>query len=344
MSLTLNKQYVTINPDEARSAEGYLVFDDDLVAAANAAIALGKPLLLTGEPGIGKSEFANWLAAQPEPCKLHRFIVKSITEGHELFYHFDTLARFRDAQIEAHSTPQENSTPSTAKSTQPLNYLKYDALGKAILMSLGKEACEAQGLISDGTNTLDFTLPTEPTRSVVLIDEIDKAPRDVPNDILDEIDRLSFRVRELGNQKVDVNPDLRPIVIITSNSERDLPKPFLRRCIYYHMHFPKDTNVLRQIAEKRVGKRYKNNNNLLADALDLFHHIRYEVNLNHQPGLAELLDWLTDLSSHNPDKNARLPDMPQARASFKNALLKEKDDQLQADDDWEKWLAAIKAV
>jgi MoxR-like ATPase len=343
MSLTLNKQFITINQDETRSAEGYLVFDDDLVAAANAAISLGKPLLLTGEPGIGKSEFANWLAAQPEPCKLHRFIVKSTTEGHELFYHFDTLARFRDAQIEAHS-PLEGSTAAKGKSTQPLHYLKYDALGEAILMSLGKAVCETQGLISDGTDTLNFTLPTEPTRSVVLIDEIDKAPRDVPNDILDEIDRLSFRVRELGNQKVDVNPSFRPIVIITSNSERDLPKPFLRRCIYYHMHFPKDTNVLRQIAEKRVGKRYKDNGDLLAEALGLFHHIRNEVNLNHQPGLAELLDWLADLISHNPDKSARLSNIPQARASLKNTLLKEKDDQLQVDDDWEKWLKASNAV
>jgi len=343
MSLKLNKQHITINLEEARSAEGYLVSDDDLVAAANAAIVLGKPLLLTGEPGIGKSEFANWLAAQPEKCALHKFIIKSTTEGSELFYHFDTLARFRDAQIEVHASSRGDSKSSEGRSSHPLHYLKYDALGKAILLTLGKEECKAQGLISADTSDEEFTWPDEPTRSVVLIDEIDKAPRDVPNDILDEIDRLSFRVRELGNKKVEVNPNLRPIVIITSNSERDLPKPFLRRCIYYHMRFPEDDGVLRQIAEKRVGKRYQDNNDLLAEALKLFHHLRNEVNLNHQPGLAELLDWLADLSSQNPEQNARLQEIPQARASLKNALMKEKDDQALADDEWEKWLEAIKA-
>jgi MoxR-like ATPase len=350
MTLTLNKHSLVIDPEVARSADGYLVFDPDLIAAADAAIGLGKPLLLTGEPGIGKSEFANWLAAQPEPCALHRFVVKSTTEGNDLFYRFDTLARFRDAQVEAYKSLRgelqaESATGASsdrAAPLHPLRYLRYDALGKAILFSLGRAACEEQGLISasmGGEAYLSF--PEGPTRSVVLIDEIDKAPRDVPNDILDEIDRLSFRVSELDNAEVKVNPGLRPIIVITSNSERDLPKPFLRRCVYYHMRFPESDEILRKIAVQRVGRRYEGNDTLLGQALKLFRYLRNDVSLNHQPGLAELLDWLADLAAYAPASNARLERIPQAKASLKNTLLKDKDDQALAGAEWDAWLKAI---
>ncbi len=337
MTLTLNKIGPQLDLDAMKSPAGYLVEDSDLVAAANAAIALGKPLLLTGEPGIGKSQFASWMAAQSPASPFYKFVIKSTTDATDLFFQFDTLARFRDAQIGETTANQEQGIE------QGHRYLRYNALGMAILLSLGRERALSQGLISKEFGELVYnSVPVEPTRSVVLIDEIDKAPRDVPNDVLDEIDHLSFRVPEIGNIQASADPQFRPIVIMTSNSERDLPKPFLRRCIYYHMQLSNDDGVLRRIAEQRVGARYAANGSLLGEAIGLFRYVRSLTSLRHQPGLAELLDWLADLSSLDFQTGAHLEDISGAKVSFKTTMLKDPADQRLVDNQWPEWLTAAR--
>jgi MoxR-like ATPase len=171
---------------------------------------------------------------------------------------------------------------------------------------------------------------------VVLIDEIDKAPRDVPNDMLDEIDHLSFAIRELGNRPVAAHRDFRPVVVMTSNSERDLPKPFLRRCVYYHMKFP-PTKVLNQIVDRRMGKRFHSASGLLGQAMTLFGFLREKAGLRQSPGLAELLDFLFSLTGElQPD--AELRSRPNLHALLKATLLKDRHDQEQSDRDLTSWL------
>ena len=343
MSLELSKHAAGVDVDEMKAPAGYVVEDPDLVAAANAAIALGKPLLLTGEPGIGKSEFARWLAAQTPACDLLEFVVKSTTDAGDLFYQFDALARFRDAQLQSlkqAQAPLPGGAPKTDRERRHElhKYLRYNALGMAILRSQGREKAEQADFISPTLGDTYRDFPVEPARSVVLIDEIDKAPRDVPNDILDEILHRRFRVTELDGIEARADQAHSPIVVITSNSERDLPKPFLRRCIYYHMRLSKDPAALHRIAERRMGSRFLGNETLLGDCIQLFLHLRGSVRLAHQPGLAELLDWLAELARRAPTPGARLASLDHGRSSLKTALLKEARDQQRADEEWPAWL------
>jgi MoxR-like ATPase len=208
-------------------------------------------------------------------------------------------------------------------------------LGKAILYSLGKKTALEQGLLSDAMGSLLVEFPEERRRSVVLIDEIDKAPRDVPNDMLDEIDHLSFAIRELGNRPVLAHPEFRPVVVMTSNSERDLPKPFLRRCVYYHMRFP-SKEVLDQIVDRRVGKRFQAASGLLGQAITFFGYLREKAGLRQSPGLAELLDFLAALAGQAPP--AELRSHPNLQALVKATLLKDRHDQEQSDRDLTSWL------
>ena len=140
-----------------------------------------------------------------------KFEIKSTSTARDLFYTYDALKRIQDIH-------------SGVSSSELLNYITYQALGLAILKT--KEPSEVKNLLS-----AEFAHVGK-SRSVVLIDEMDKAPRDFPNDLLNELEHLYFRIPELGNVKVEADPTLQPIVIITSNSEKDLPEAFLRRCIY----------------------------------------------------------------------------------------------------------------
>ena len=341
MSLSLTKRTITISADEMSTPQGYTVLDHDLIAAANAAMVLGKPLLLTGEPGIGKSEFARWLAAQSPACDLFQFVVKSNTEASELFYQFDAVARFRDAQLAnlRGVTDGQSESESQGQRQQLHKYLRYNALGTAILHSLGSDQAERMGVISPALGESYRRFPAQATRSVVLIDEIDKAPRDVPNDILDEILHRRFRIPELDIEEVQANPALLPIVVITSNSERDLPRAFLRRCIYYHMRLRDDVALLLQIAANRIGRRFSADSSLLGDCIRMFVHLRTEVSLNQKPGFAELLDWLAALAGDVPAPARRLG--VDDKAIMKAALLKDTRDQELADRDWDSWRARV---
>ncbi|MGK7908464.1 MAG: AAA family ATPase [Synechococcus sp.] len=257
--------------------------DEGLVAACNVALLLGQPLLLTGEAGTGKTLFADCLAWELGLGQPLKFETKSTSTAKELFYTFDTLKRFQDAQ-------------AGDETGNPLDYLTYQALGLAILQT--RLPNEIANFLPEGFS--DY----EPRRSVVLVDEVDKAPRDFPNDILNELERLYFRIPELktarsaadrGIPTIAADPELRPIVIFTSNSERDLPDAFLRRCAFYNIPFP-DRDRLLDIVAARLGLSTADNEVFLTQALDLFERLREDRSgLAKKPATAELLGWLISL-------------------------------------------------
>ncbi|WP_428267746.1 AAA family ATPase [Haliangium sp.] len=258
---------------------------DGLVDAADAARLLGRPLLLTGAPGCGKTDFAWVLAkalsrdpeATPLECHIH-----SGTTARELLYHYDALLRFGDSQ---HGNDSERED-----ARDPRRYIELRPLGVALM---------------------------SPERQVLLIDEIDKAPRDLPNDLLRELDAGEFEIAEVPTRvdrdddpAYDQRTDIRlrrhmrpqaadspgaihPIVVITSNVERQLPDAFLRRCVFYHIEFP-DHDSLRTIVSERVGIGPRDS--FLDDVLALFAEARKVTDLSKPPGTAELLDWVTVLS------------------------------------------------
>lgn len=255
---------------------------EELVAAVNVAISLNRPLLLTGEPGTGKSSVASSVAWQLELGKPLEYVVKSDTQASDLFYTFDAIGRFAAQDDEK----------------DPVRHIEYQALGKAILYSNDITSSKYGSVLSKDllakaqSDTGDRWKGRH--RSVVLIDEIDKAQRDVPNDVLVEIERREFSVKELGYKSVSCSDGFEPIVIITSNSERALPDAFLRRCIYYHVSFP-DDEVLRTIVAGRLSERFKKTTHpALVQEVGFFEHLR-RSNLAKKPGTAELLDWLSAL-------------------------------------------------
>jgi MoxR-like ATPase len=201
------------------------------------------------------------------------FNTKTTSTARDLFYRYDALGHFHDAHIKS----------ASAKSTRPdpENYVVYEALGLAILLSQEPNYADAflpQALRGHG-----------PTRSVVLLDEIDKAPRDLPNDVLNEMENMSFQVRETGRLFLS-SAGYRPIVILTSNSEKNLPDAFLRRCIFYHIQFP-DRNRLREIVNRRLLLADNFTSGMLDAALHHFEEIR-KLELRKKPATAELLAWL----------------------------------------------------
>ena len=267
--------------------EAYLA-DEGLRDACNVALLLGQPLLLTGEPGAGKTQFAYsfaWEMGFGEPLK---FETKSTSNATDLFYIYDALRRFQDAQT---GNPIAQSA---------LPYLSYQALGLAILRTRNPE--EVAHLVPPDWE------PWQKQRSIVLIDEVDKASRDFPNDILNELEQLYFRVPELGNDRIEADTALQPIVILTSNSEKDLPDAFLRRCIYYNIPFPK-SDRLAEIVANRLGMHSDPNHPFLQDAIALFERLREpRSNLRKKPSTAELLGWLLTLQHRAGDRENPIED------------------------------------
>lgn len=259
--------------------EDYIA-DPGLVDAANVALLLGQPLLLTGEPGTGKTQFAYslaWELGLGEPLK---FETKSTSVARDLFYTYDALGRFQAA-------------PRNAESSDPLSYLTFNALGSAIL--LANEPVKVAPYLPPGFQH------GGKRRSVVLIDEVDKAPRDFPNDILNELEQFYFRIPELGNRKIEMDPEAQPVLVITSNSEKNLPDAFLRRCVYYNITFP-DRQSLEHIVACRLGEYIGESSPFLSAALDLFLELRRPANgLRKRPATAELLGWLLAMREASGD-------------------------------------------
>lgn len=251
---------------------------DGLVDAVNVALVLGQPLLLTGEPGCGKTQLASNLAWSLDLNPLLKFETKSDSTAESLFYRYDSLRHFEAS--------------SRGEGGDPVRYVTWNALGAAILATLPPEQ-RARLLGGD-------TEQRESRRSVVLIDEIDKAPRDFPNDVLNELEHLYFRVPECGNVVLRADDRYRPIVVITSNTERDLPEPFLRRCVFHHISFP-DEETVRRIALNHLGSHVRGLDSLLDEAVSLFSELRADsAGLSRRPGLAEFLNWLVVLGQHGP--------------------------------------------
>lgn len=291
-----------------------------LVDAVNVALVLGQPLLLTGEPGTGKTQLAytlGWKLGLGEPLK---FETKSTSCARDLFYTLDSLGRFRAAQsgIEA----------------DPLNFISYNALGVAILRA------------NDSSNVAGFLPPDfvhgGKRRSVVLIDEVDKASRDFPNDILNEIEHLYFKIPELGNIKASASFDMRPIIVITSNSEKNLPDAFLRRCVYYNIPFP-ERQELERIVSCRLGELVGDSNSFIKDALEIFYQLRDKSNgLRKRPSTAEFLGWLITLSELSNDSQNPIAEQPDLVLRTLSALVKAAEDQERSIKIVERWLTSPK--
>ncbi|BBO85682.1 ATPase AAA [Desulfosarcina ovata subsp. sediminis] len=272
-----------------------------LVAAVNAALMLGQPLILTGEPGTGKTQLAYHVARRLGLLRPIKFEVKSTTESRDLFYTVDSIRQFRDYSVKKDGD------------LDPLDYIEFQSLGLAILRAAEAESHSIPREKFDHRPRADLwpedpaTIPM-PHRSVVLIDEIDKAPRDVPNDLLNELEHLYFRIPELSHHHQVAGPitarsDLRPIVIFTSNSEKNLPAAFLRRCVFYNIEFP-DREELQKIVEARMAN-LPMLRPLIQDVLTFVtDHLRNGPRaLDDKPGTAEVLSFL--LALHRMDVGER---------------------------------------
>jgi MoxR-like ATPase len=232
--------------------------DEGLKNAVNVALALGQPLLVTGEPGTGKTELAQSVAYELGLGEPLVFNTKTTATAKDLFYRYDAISHFRSAQMKEGASTKD--------------FITFEALGKAIQRA---------------ATTMSFDDPL-PIRSLVLIDEIDKAPRDLPNDVLNEIDRLEFTVVETGTT-YKADPAYRPVVIMTSNSEKHLPDAFLRRCVFYYIPFP-DAKKLETIVRGRLQDHPLVTGNHLEKAIDHFLKLR-DLPVRKKPATAEFLAW-----------------------------------------------------
>lgn len=221
------------------------IVSPELALAVNAAISLEKPLLIKGEPGTGKTKLAEQLAASLD-TQLIQWHIKSTTKAQQGLYEYDAVSRLRDSQL------------GDSRVHDIQNYIKPGKLWQAF---------------------------TAPKRPVLLIDEIDKADIEFPNDLLHELDQMAFDVYETGES---IRAKVRPIVIITSNNEKELPDAFLRRCFFHYIRFP-DADTLGAIVEVHLPGLTKT---LLTEALELFFGLRDMAQLKKKPSTSELIDWL----------------------------------------------------
>lgn len=256
------------------------VAPNDLRVAVNAAIALERPLLVKGEPGTGKTVLAREIAKAID-APLLEWHVKSTTKAHQGLYEYDAVARLRDSQL---GDPRVEDVR---------NYIKKGKLWEAF-------AADA--------------------RPVLLIDEIDKADIEFPNDLLQELDRMEFFVYETGET---VAAKQRPIVVITSNNEKELPDAFLRRCFFHYIAFP-DEDTMRAIVDVHFPDLKKR---LLGEALKVFYDLRAVPGLKKKPSTSELLDWLKLLLVEDIDADTlRERDPRKAIPPLAGALVKNEQD------------------
>lgn len=278
------------HPDSPRKVEPYIA-PDELIDAVNLAIFLRRPLLLEGEAGCGKTRLAIAIAYELG-LPFYRWDIRSTTKAQEGLYEYDAILRLHDVQTQKLETSNQNQFKgdNQRNPSNPKDYRTFGAIGKAF----------------------DSEKP-----AVVLIDEIDKADIDFPNDLLTVLDEpWEFKIRETG-ERITANTDSQPIVIITSNKEKgNLPAPFLRRCIYYYVKFPNDTVELQKIVdihyqhkqEKETKEKLASpNNELVEQAAKLFLKIREDKGLFKIPGTSEFLDWLDALYRCQTKQNPKPP-------------------------------------
>lgn len=317
-SSTKAEEIPTLDRSRMENPSGYIPHSD-LSHAVNVALVLGMPLLITGEPGTGKTQLA-YAVADDLSSPVHKFETKSTSIARDLFYTFDALTSFKMREIEDQRV-----------------FIRYQALGRAILDAFPDSNPSVARLLPPPDQS-DYR-HVGPRRSVVLIDEIDKAPRDFPNDLLNEIERLYFRVPELQNigspgaetGEAGVKSAYRPIVIMTSNSEKGLPDPFLRRCIYFDIPFPSESEMREIVAERIAG--VSKDDPFFADALDLFYRLRHakrETNLRKEPSTAELLNWLQILIHRGAKPGESLKHQKELVQQTLSTLIKNTEDRREA--------------
>ena len=268
----------TTQPAKFTGTDSY-VATEDLMMAVNAALTLGRPLLIKGEPGTGKTMLAEEVA-RALGRQLHQWHVKSTSKAQQGLYEYDAVSRLRDSQL------------GDDRVKDVSNYILRGALWEAFASE-------------------------EP--SVVLIDEIDKADIEFPNDLLRELDRMEFYVYETRETVRAVH---RPLVIITSNNEKELPDAFLRRCFFHYIRFPDPETMKRIVAVHHPGIKEA----LLSTALTQFYEIREQPGLKKKPSTSEVLDWLKLILAEDlaPDDLRR--DGVDALPKLHGALLKNEQD------------------
>jgi len=256
------------------------VATDDLMMAVNASVTLGRPLLVKGEPGTGKTQLAEEVA-RSLGRPLFRWHIKSTTKAQQGLYEYDAVSRLRDSQL------------GDAKVHDIANYIVKGRLWEA------------------------FESDVQP---VLLVDEIDKADIEFPNDLLHEIDRMEFYVYETRQW---VKARHRPIIVITSNNEKELPDAFLRRCFFHYIRFPNAATM-----EQIVAVHYPTlKKELLAEALNAFFKVREMPGLKKKPSTSELLDWIKLLVAEDiPPEALRSEDPKKAIPPLYGALLKNEQD------------------
>jgi MoxR-like ATPase len=252
----------------------------DLMMAVNAAVKLARPLLIKGEPGTGKTQLAEEIARALER-PLHEWHIKSTSKAQHGLYEYDAVSRLRDSQL------------GDAKVHDIRNYIVKGCLWEA------------------------FVSEVQP---VLLIDEIDKADIEFPNDLLRELDRMEFYVHETREL---VRARHRPIILITSNNEKELPDAFLRRCFFHYIRFP-DADTMEKIVRVHYPQLKKE---LLAEALGVFFEVRETPGLKKKPSTSELLDWIKLLLAEDiPPEALRGDDPKKAIPVLHGALLKNEQD------------------
>jgi MoxR-like ATPase len=256
------------------------VASDDLRVAVNASIALQRPLLIKGEPGTGKTVLAHEVAKALN-APIIEWHIKSTTKAQQGLYEYDAVSRLRDSQL------------GDERVKDISNYIKRGKMWEAF---------------------------TSETRPILLIDEIDKADIEFPNDLLLELDRMQFYVYETQET---IKAEQRPIVMITSNNEKELPDAFLRRCFFHYIRFP-DRETMTQIVDVHFPDLQRN---LLREALNVFYDIREVPGLKKKPSTSELLDWLKLLMVEDMSpESLRSKDSKQLIPPLHGALLKNEQD------------------
>jgi MoxR-like ATPase len=255
------------------------VSTDDLTVAVNASIALERPLIVKGEPGTGKTELARQVALALD-LPIIEWNIKSTTKAQQGLYEYDAVSRLRDSQL------------GDEKVQDVSNYIKKGKLWQAF------EADQ---------------------KLVLLIDEIDKADIEFPNDLLQELDQMKFHVYETGQT---ISAKHRPIVIITSNNEKELPDAFLRRCFFHYIQFP-DTETLKRIVDVHFPNIKPE---LVHAALQQFFEIRETPGLKKKPSTSEVLDWLKLLLVEDLNASDLKRDGKDALPKLHGALLKNEQD------------------
>ncbi len=261
--------------DQFQGTTSYIA-SDELKHAVNVAVALARPLLLRGEPGTGKTLLAENLASSLG-LPLIRWHVKSTTKARDGLYVYDTVARLHDSRFGGDGHDVRDIA----------TYIKLGPLGQAL---------------------------DAPSRVVLLIDEIDKADIEFPNDLLHEIDAMKFRIDETGREVAAIE---RPIVIITSNNEKELPDAFLRRCVFHYIQFP-----TRELMTEIVRVHHPDiTDKVLDNALEIFFGLRSTPRLRKKPSTSELVDWICALKKANVDLSRVSGGIP-----FLGTLLKTEQD------------------